>query len=118
MLPATENLSLYRGDSVRLERRLRSVDAEGVSGDYFDLTGCTPKAQIRATAASADVLIEFDAELTDQTTTPGGVVLSIDAGLTGSLADKTLWDFQLTHPDGAVRTYLSGDVTAKGQVTR
>lgn len=113
MLPATENLTLYRGDTVRLVRRFKGSD-----GEYLDLTGCSAKAQIRTTSTAADVLVEFDCSLTDQVTTKGGVVLAIPAGLTGDLPGNALWDMQLTHVDLSVRTYLEGTVTAKGQVTR
>lgn len=120
MLPATETLSLYRGDSVRLVRRFRPVLEDGTLGAYFDLTGCTPKAQIRASSTATTVLVEFTATLDDQTDpdTVGGVILEIVAGDTSALPDGAQWDMQLTHADGFVRTYIAGPVVSTGQVTR
>lgn len=113
MLPAREDLTFYRGDTQRLVRRLKDAN-----GDFFDLTGCTPKAQIRTLTSSPDVLIEFTCSLDTQSgSTLGGVILAIPAGATSALPSTTMWDFQLTHPDGSVRTYLFGNITAEGQVT-
>lgn len=116
MLPAVDDINIYRGDSVRLVRTLKTSDAEDVLSPYI-LTGCIPKGQIRTSEAPSEVLAEFECSLADQVTDPGTVYLVIEAGVTDMFPSTARWDFQLTHPDGTVRTYCQGKVTAQGQVT-
>lgn len=116
MLPAIDDINLYRGDSVRLVRTLKTADENDTLTPYV-LTGCIPKAEIRTAEAPAEVLVEFTATLANQVTDPGTVYLVIEAGVTDTFPSTARWDFQLTHPDGTVRTYCQGKVSAQGQVT-
>lgn len=118
MKPATQNIEIYKGDTFQLFFRIRNRLPNGDPGDYVNLTGQTPKAQIRATEATASVLAEFTATLGDQTTFPGSVLLELSAATTTSLASGGVWDVQLTNGSGQVRTYLKGQVTLLPEVTR
>jgi hypothetical protein len=90
----------------------RLKDDDGV---YLDLTGCTPKSQVKDSVGGT-LIVEFVADLADQTTTPGGVLLSLDHTAATGVANG-VWDFQVTYPDGSVYTYLYGTVTVTGEVT-
>lgn len=119
MIPATYDIELYRGDTYRKTFRIRTVTPDGEPGDYFDLTGCEPLAQVRSVVKAPTILQEFDAELLDQTDpdTVGAVRVALTGVQTADLPDNAVWDIQLTHPTDDVHTYLAGKVTAKGQVT-
>lgn len=115
-LPAQKNITIYQGDTYELIFRLKDTN-----GDYVNLTGCTAKSQIRATASTGTVAAEFTATiLTQSGATLGGVSLTLSAATTGALSLTTpgVWDVQLTWPDNTVRTYLAGTVTLTREVTR
>lgn len=114
MIPVGRNLTLYQGDSFDFTFRLRQKNSDGTAGDYVDLTGVTPKAQIRATQDDSAVLMEFTAALTSN---PGEVTLTLTPTQTAALANG-VWDVQLTFPDGQVKTYLAGTIKAIKEVTR
>jgi len=118
-LPENRNLVIYKGDTFSLSFRLRQKQTSGAPGAYVDLTGCTPKAQIRATEDSTTVLQEFTATLGDQTNvdTVGQVNLVISSADTANLSPG-VWDVQVTYPDNTVTTYLRGSVTVTKEVTR
>jgi hypothetical protein len=84
----------------------------------YDLTGCTPTAQVRTSASATDILYTFTCTLTDQEDDPGGVVMQIANGLTDGAPSSAKWDWQLALADGTVRTMGAGKVKFKGQVTR
>jgi hypothetical protein len=109
-MPTQKNLTLYQGDNFQLLFRLKDDD-----GVYLDLTGCTPKSQVKDSVGGT-LIVEFVADLADQTTTPGGVLLSLDHTAATGVANG-VWDFQVTYPDGSVYTYLYGTVTVTGEVT-
>ena len=118
MLPAKYDIKdLYRGDTYRRTFRLRFVNADDTLGDYADLTGCEPLAQIRTAVRAPEILETFDVTILDQTETPGGVQIELTPEQTATLPDTGRWDLQLTHPNGDVRTYLAGTVKAAGQVS-
>jgi hypothetical protein len=117
MLPATDNITAYRGDTVREVRHFVIPDTDPV--EYYDPTGCTPTAQVR-TSTTADVLYTLACELivgADEFD-PSGVVMEIEAGVTDDAPAKAVWDYQLEFPDGSVRTFGKGTVKFSGQVTR
>jgi hypothetical protein len=118
MKPATYNIEVYQGDTLILPMRVRTLDAEGVPGDYEDLTGWTPKAQVRN--KSSDALVQ---ELTaaidpDQVANKGKLTVSATAAQT-ALWDvlAMVWDLQLTNGSAQVRTILAGSVTVTKDVT-
>ena len=118
-VPATRDITIYQGDTYTLQFRVRNLNTDGTPGTYVDLTGCTPKAQIRTSTSATTVLAEFTATLADQTTTPGGVTLSLTAAQTAALTYGTaVWDAQVTYPSTAVQTFLQGKVTLIYEVTR
>lgn len=130
MQPGTQDITIYQGDDYELFFRVRALvwdpDANGgaggyVPGDYVDLTGFTPKAQIRPSAGSATLLAEFTATLANQTDpdTKGGVYLTLDSAETTDLPTTGgKWDVQLTEDATLkVQTYLRGSVTVTAEVT-
>lgn len=122
-LPADAPRDMYRGDTYRETVTIREGIPNGSGGydpgDPLDLTGCTPKAQIRTEFGAAAVLAEYAATIPDQTVLAnrGQVRLELTSAQTAGLPDSARWGLQLTHPDGSERTYLSGRVTMTGQVT-
>lgn len=118
MLPVKYDLPVYRGDTFRRIVRLRTVNDDGSLGAYADLTGCTALAQIRLRETSTTALQVFAANVLDQTTDLGSVQISLTATQTADLPDLSRWDFQLTHPNGDVHTYLAGKVSVSGQTSR
>lgn len=87
-----------------------------------DMTGCTARAQIRASITSPDVLHEM-------TTDPGGgitlddvlgeVEIEIDAVTTAQFDWRTaVYDLEVVFANGTVRRLLSGPVTVSPEVTR
>lgn len=110
--PATQNITIKRGDSFDLFFR---VKGKNNLGDlvYLDLTDCTPKAQIRS---SSDQLIgEFTATIANQTTLTGGALLRLEDSVTSSFAATTSakWDAEIKWPgvNGDRKTVLEGTVT-------
>ena len=118
MLPATDNITAYRGDTIREVRHFVIPDTDPV--EYYDPTGCTPTAQIRTKATSADILYTFACELIVGATEldPSGVVMEVEADVTAAAPSSAVWDYQLEFPDGAVRTFGAGKVKFSGEVTR
>ena len=110
----TKNLVMYQGDTFELIFQLK----EKGTGLPVDLTGCTPKSEIRISAASPDVVETFTAALAPAI--DGKVRLSLTAAETTALAPGTalVWDVQLLWPDGVVKTYLAGSINVLPEVTR
>lgn len=116
--PGTHNLEIYKGDSFEIFFRIRNTDANGDPAAYVDLTGRVPKAQVRASASAGTVLAEFTATLANQTTAPGGVLLTLSPAQTAALTNG-VWDVQLTTTaTGETKTYLRGTVMVMDEVTR
>jgi hypothetical protein len=110
--PATQDIVIKRGDSFDLFFRVKGKNAQG-DLIYLDLTGVTPKSQIRS---DADVMVvEMTATLANQSTLPGGVLLRLNdtdtEGLTPTVTAH--WDVELKWPgvNGDRKTVLEGGVT-------
>lgn len=119
MKPAPQDIELYRGDKFTCFFRVRAQNSDGTAGDYVDLTGYVPKAQIRADPDAVAVLAEFGAVLGDQSLFPGSVLLTLLSAQTTSLTLPTgggVWDAQITLA-GEPRTVLAGKVTMIKDVT-
>lgn len=118
-LPADHKLEMYRGDTFYQVFRLRA-EVDGVPGDYYDLTGCVPTAQIRrGPRATGVALAEFTCAILPQLgDTLGGVSILLEPADTATLPTIAFWDLQLVHPDTTVRTFLAGEVETSGQVTQ
>lgn len=117
MLPAPYDFKLYRGDTFRRVIRLRTVLQDGTLGDYADLTGCIPLAQVRSATTTADLIATFATSVLDQVANKGAVEMVLSPAQTDNLPSTSRWDIQLTHPNGDVHTYLAGKITATGQVS-
>lgn len=123
MQPAVQDLTIYQGDSFDFFFRVRErvYDAllqEFVAGAYINLTGWTGKSQIRATPDAADVLADFSVTISNQTTTPGGVLLRLTNAQTAALPPGGVWDVQLINTAGEVKTFIGGRVIVPREVTR
>lgn len=116
-LPAIKDLEIYQGDTFSLFMRLRMKQANGLPGAYLVLTGMTGKAEVRPTPESTTVLATFTVSLSNQTTEPGGVTLTLPAATTLTLSSG-VWDLQFKDGAGVVTTYLRGNVTVTKEVTR
>lgn len=116
--PATYAPEIYQGDSWDLFFRVKARDGSG-NMVYQDLTGATPKSQLRATAASGTVLAELTCTLSDQGTTPGGVLVRLSPAQSAALVPGTAeWDCEILYASGDKRTVLKGTATITAEVTR
>lgn len=119
--PAIQDIKIRRGDSWDLLARVKGRNSLG-DLVYLDLTGCTPKAQVRANAEAASPLVEITCTITDQVTLAGGILLRLEDSDTAALAPTTSakWDLEIKWPgvDGDRKTVLEGDVTITADVTR
>ena len=112
-MPVTANLDgLYQGDDFATSVQLLNED-----GSPFDLTNCTARAQMRQDFAddapvAAQFVIAFDAVV------QGAINLSLPGSLTTPLSGNYVWDMQLTDPDGAITTVISGMAPVTPEVTR
>lgn len=126
MIPALKNLELYQGDSYNLFARFRSsvwdpTTNTYVPGSYINLTGVTPKAQIRRDASATTPVVEFTYTLGDQSNpnTVGSLSLILSHTQMATVPPGDyVWDMQLTFPDNTVSTYMAGSVTVTAEVTR
>lgn len=109
MLPATYDLSLYRGDTLRLQLRLWLNEDRD---DPADLDGVIAASQIRLKPDGEPVL-----ELQCLLTLPNVIDLTLDADASRNLPRKGVWDVQLIYPGGDVITPIGGKVTMKKDVT-
>lgn len=108
MPPQAYDLSVYRGDTFRLQFRLWNDVAKT---QPTDLTGVTAAAEVRDSS----------------TTTPVGtfttgiaanvVTVSATATQTRQLPDLAMWDLQLTWGSGDIQTIVRGVVRAVGDIT-
>jgi hypothetical protein len=109
-MPAQVPLDLYRGDSARWVFEFWTDLAGTVA---YDLTGATPKSEIR-TRSDTPVL----ATLACTVTPPNTVEVVLDAVVSATLiSGAARWDLQLTFPDGTVRTLVAGPVTITADIT-
>ncbi len=116
-LPVVYDLDIYQGDTIENYFRIRGKTASGQPGPYINLTGTTPKAEIRVNESSAIVMATFTCALDDQTVSPGGVTLKLSHAQTLTISNG-VWDLQFINSLGEVRTYLRGSVTVYKEVTR
>lgn len=120
MKPLKFDIDIYQGDTFSMFLRVRALDANGDPSDYIDLTGSTAKAQIRTDVADldADPDAEFTCTIGNQSTVPGSLFVELSPAQTAALTANGVYDVQITHADGRVRTYLQGIVTVIKEVTR
>jgi hypothetical protein len=83
-----------------------------------NLTGYTAKMQVRATAASAEVIYELSTANGCITLSSGGVVqLDIESSDTSTLR-AGVYDLELSAPGGQVYRLIEGKLTVSPEVTR
>lgn len=108
-MPLNQDLVIYKGDYVELFVTVK--DASGVS---LDLTGTTPKAQLKKDYDDV-APVDFDCSFTG---VAGQVRVFLSSATCASLAPGDyIWDFQVTNSTGQTRTYLAGDVNVANEVT-
>lgn len=110
-LPSNYDLVLYRGDYFSM-----NITVKDNAGTPINLTGYTAKSQIRT---SYDAVSAYDATCTITDPTNGKVSITFPSSvMTTVTPGDYIWDFQVTQPDGNVRTFLAGDVKVYGEVTK
>lgn len=107
MQPADYPLEIYRGDSGQWRFKFSTG-----SGQPSDLTGVTPKAQIRDRPGGTKVT-----DLVCTLTLPNLVDVKLLAADSQDLLPKGAWDLQLTYASGDVKTPIAGTVTVTPDVT-
>jgi hypothetical protein len=109
-LPSNYDLELYRGDYFST-----SVVLKDSTGAVLNLTGYTAECSIRQTFSSTEA---FTATC-NITAGEGRIDILFPSSVTSDIvAGDYIWDFQVTNPDGNVKTYLAGDVRVYDEVTR
>jgi hypothetical protein len=109
MIPGKYSLSLYRGDTWRVQFRLWE-DAERT--DPADLTGVTALAEIRDKSAGLKIT-----PITLVITLPNVITASLSPDETAHLPMSGVWDLQLTLGNGDIQTILAGLVSVTSDVT-
>ena len=129
MKPLKKDIEIRRGDTFELFFRVRTRvwnpalngGAGGYEpGPYRDLTGYTVTSQFRSSEDAADPALTFTCTLTNQTTTPGGVLVRATPAQTAALTIFAGgYDVQLATA-GMVDawTYIEGTVTVDKDWTR
>ncbi len=105
--------------SGRYDIVLTQGDSYSVVLDFsIDVTGFTPLAQIRLYPESAVYAAQFETSIEDAA--QGKIRLSLTPDQTKRLPLRAYWDVQLTANNDSenVKTYISGTVFCKRQVTR
>jgi hypothetical protein len=118
ILEGTTILSYTSATTVELSAPAIAAATITASIRSYDLTGCTPTAQMRVSTTSTAVLYTLMCSLTDQDTDPGGVIMEIAAGATADAPAKAGFDWQLEFADGKVRTLGKGAVKFSGEYTK
>lgn len=107
--PGAYSLSLYRGDTYRWQFKLWDDADKTVP---TDLTGVTPKAEIRDKPSGV-----VKASLACTIVVPNIIDALLSAADCGNLPAKGVWDLQLTYADGDIATVLAGSVDVTADVT-
>lgn len=107
MQPANLPLEIYRGDTMRL--RVKLFDQQQ---NPIDLTGVTPKAEIRDRPAGTQIT-----SLLCTVTLPNEIELFLTSAQSQKLPQNGVWDLQLTYSTDDVRTPLAGSVSITPDVT-
>ena len=112
--PALYPISIYKGDDYELLFRVKDS-----LGAYVVLTGWTGRAQIRLSPADVAIIASFTVTVETQTTTPGGVLISMAKTLTSAIAVPAgVYDVEMTDTATKTHTYLKGPVIITDDVTR
>jgi len=108
LTPLAVDLVVYQGDDIYLD-----VTVTDANEQPMDLTGQTPKAQIRTSPPAAEVLAEFACTVSSNVIHMH--LLALDAAKLNAAAS---WDVQITSAGGVIRTLVYGAVRPTLEVTR
>jgi len=110
-VPATQNLTITRGDT---EVVVVNITSDGSTP--VDITGRTYRSQIRRTKDSGTIAAQLNCTITNAAN--GKVQAVLSAGDSATLPTGTsFWDFEETN-GSVVTTILAGTVTVLADVTR
>lgn len=115
-LPSEWNPQLYIGDTYEVSFELFDDEDET---QQTDMTGYTPRLQLRQRKADASVVADWSAYFTS-TAASGVFDLSVPPAVTADLDPGSYYvDFELHNANSSdVRTYAAGVLTATRDVTR
>jgi len=110
LLPANQDLVLYRGDYISFMVALRDSQA-----NPLDLAGYTAKCSVRTNYNATE---SFDAECTVNAAA-GTIFVEFPSSVTSTIpGGDYIWDFQTTTADGKNRTHFAGDVKVYEEITK
>lgn len=110
-LPLSQDLALYAGDDFYLDLTVTNPDSTNA-----DLTGATPKSEIRVTAADTTAIATFIA--TVDAVNKNVIHLHLSHTSSAGLPAAAVWDCQITDAGGNITTLVAGKVTVTAEVTR
>ena len=109
-MPANMDLDIYKGDYVEV-----IVPITDSLGNPVDLTGMTPKAQLKYNYQDQSP-IDFDCTVSNAAA--GEVRMFLSSEISATLIPGSyIYDLQVTGPVGT-RTYIVGDVNVQDDVTK
>lgn len=123
MFPGVLNLGIYQGDRYEVFLRIRHLDwdeelEEWVPGEYLDITDYIVKADIKVTKSQPAPTASFVPTILDQTTTKGGLMLTLTPTESKSLTQASyVWDCEVSEDAAHVQTFVAGTVTVVAEVT-
>jgi len=107
---AGTNFDTYSGETFSA-----SFTCKDEAGDPVNLTGYTPRAQIRSTPTATAVILD----LAPTIPTPANGVISINVATTGISAGIYYWDLVLDLPSSAGTIFITGGtIKFRNLVTR
>jgi hypothetical protein len=107
--PGNYSLNIYRGDTYHWLFTLYADEDKLVP---FDLTGITPKAEIRDKPSGRVIAaIDCPVEL------PNIIKATLPAAASATIPQGSAWDLQLTYANGDVSTILAGRVMLTPDIT-
>lgn len=93
-----------------------TITIDDVYGDNFDLTGFTPKSQIRKSYYSSNASAQF--QITTSNPTNGSITLNLNAANTANLsAGRYVYDVVIKDSANTVTRVLEGIVNVLPRVT-
>jgi hypothetical protein len=108
------NITIYQGSTFRLE-----VGWEDSDGEAIDMTGYEGRAQVRSSARSSAISLEFTVEVDPEADLPISVTATDEETADLSLpASQGAWDLEVESAGGDVHRLLYGKVTLVPEVTR
>jgi hypothetical protein len=113
------NYCVVRGDGFADTVTIKEPPTPGAEPEPVDLTSPARSyaGQLRKSSKSADVVYDFDIDMTDAAT--GSFVFSIPASVTADLLGEYHYDIeQMISPSTDPRTILAGTISFTADITR